>query len=84
MTEAEECKKSCDLILCGAIIKQKDLIDKCISSLKDHKFEKKYIIFDGPPKGKYQSEYDDYKEYKLRVIEEYSDFQVIQEDENLY
>ena len=56
-----------DLILCGAIIKQKDLIDKCIKSLKDHKFEKKYILFDGPPKGKYQRDYDQYKEYREKT-----------------
>ena len=73
-----------DLILCGAIIKQKDLIDKCIKSVADHKFEKKYILFDGPPSGKYQSEYDDYKEYKARIKEEYPEFEIIEEDENLY
>ena len=73
-----------DLILCGAIIEQKDLIDKCIESLKDHKFEKKYILFDGPPKGKFQKDYNEYKEYKARVKEEFSDFEVIEEAENLY
>lgn len=73
-----------DLILCGAIINQKDLIDKCIKSVADHKFEKKYILFDGPPSGKYQSEYDDYKEYKARIKEEYPEFEIIEEDENLY
>ena len=73
-----------DLILCGAVIQQKDLIDQCITSLKDHKFEKKYILFDGPTAGKFQKDYDSYKEYKARVKEEYSDFEVIEESENIY
>ncbi len=73
-----------DLILCGAIIKQDDLIDKCIQSLKDHKFEKKYLLFDGPPTGKFQYDYDQYKEYKARIKEEYPEFEIIEEDENLY
>jgi len=73
-----------DLILCGAIIKQDDLIDKCISSLKEHTFEKKYLLFDGPPTGKFQYEYDEYKEYKARIKEEYPEFEIIEEDENLY
>lgn len=73
-----------DLILCGAIIQQDDLIDKCIKSVKDHKFQKKYILFDGPPDGKFQYQYDEYNEYKARIKEEYPEFEIIEEDENLY
>ena len=52
-----------DLVLCGAMTKDEDYICKCIKSIDKHKFNKKYILFDGPPLSKSNRERDNYSQY---------------------
>tara|TARA_R110000744_G_scaffold293713_1_gene404006 strand:- start:186 stop:875 length:690 start_codon:yes stop_codon:yes gene_type:complete len=74
----------CDLILCGAIIKQEEYIDKVIHSVDKHKFKQKFILFDGPPPSRMKTSYNKYKKYKDHIKKHYPDFQVIEYTENLY
>ena len=38
-----------DLVICGAIIVDHDMIEKVIASCPSYPFSKKYILFDGAP-----------------------------------
>lgn len=71
-----------DLVIAGAIIKDKTMIDKCIESVPDYDFNNKFILFDGYTKeGLFKDEYDAYKSF---ISKKYPDFSVIEFSENIY
>ena len=72
-----------DLVLCGAMTKDEEYICKCIKSIDKHKFNKKYILFDGPLSGKSNRERDNYGHYKKRIMKYYPDFEVVEYTDNI-
>ena len=82
-----------DLILCGAIVTTNDeqKIEQTIKSIEKHNFNKKYLLFDGPPQSQLKKNYDGYTEghqrytkYKNYIKKHYPDFEVIEHTENIY
>lgn len=73
-----------DLIVVAAITKNEDYIDRVISSVSKHNFDKKYILLDGAPNGKLKTHYEKYTKYKKRLRKHYTDFIIIEYDECIY
>ena len=73
-----------DLIVVAAITKNEDYIDRVISSVNNHNFDKKYILLDGAPDGKLKTHYEKYIRYKKRLKKHYPDFEIIEYDECIY
>jgi len=75
-----------DLILCCAIVSKKDeeKLKQVIKNLEKHKFNNKYILFDGNPPAKLKSVYDRYTKYKKSYKENYSDFEFIENTDCKY
>jgi len=72
-----------DLVLCGAMTKDQEYICKCIKSIDKHKFNKKYILFDGPVAGKSNRERDNYGHYKKDIMKHYPDFEFVEYTDNI-
>ena len=72
-----------DLVLCGAMTKDQEYICKCIKSIDKHKFNKKYILFDGPVAGKSNRERDNYSHYKKDIMKHYPDFEFVEYTDNI-
>tara|TARA_R100001086_G_C11839875_1_gene258872 strand:- start:615 stop:1316 length:702 start_codon:yes stop_codon:yes gene_type:complete len=78
---------SVDLVVCGAIIKNQNMIHKSIDSVLqyDDLFKKKYLLLDGPPEDKFISCLQDYYWYKSNLKEKYQDYiDIIEFDKNIY
>jgi hypothetical protein len=78
---------SIDLVVCGAIIKDHNMIHKVIDSVLhyDDLFRKKYILLDGTPDDKFIGFIENYNWYKKDIKEKYEDyFDIIQFDKNIY
>jgi hypothetical protein len=73
-----------DLIVVAAITQNEDYIDRVISSVSNHNFDKKYILLDGAPEGKLKTHYEKYRKYKKRLRKHYTDFIIIEYDECIY
>ena len=71
-----------DLVVCGAVIKDHNMIKKAIASAPDYPFSKKFILFDGFNKCKLIG--DQYNAYKKLISESFPDFKVIEFNENIY
>ena len=72
-----------DLVLCGAMTNDEDHIGKCIKSIDKHKFNKKYILFDGPVAGKSNRELNNYSHYKKVIMKYYPDFEIVEYTDNI-
>ena len=76
----------CDLILVGSYVNDDEIIRKTLRSVKNHKFNQKYILFDGPRDSEKKTYYDNYRKYKQDIIQsnEYKDFKIIEFPDNIY
>ena len=56
-----------DLILCGAIVTTNDeqKIEQTIKSIEKHNFNKKYLLFDGPPQSQLKKVINDIQNIKI-------------------
>jgi hypothetical protein len=75
-----------DLVVCGAIIKDENMIHKVINSVYPYKdiFQNKYILLDGPPEDKFIGFIENYNWYKLNLKRKYPDFCIIDFETNQY
>ncbi len=77
---------SIDLVVCGAIIKDENMIHKVINSVMPYKdiFQKKYILLDGPPDNKFIGFIQNYNWYKMNLAKQYPDFCIMDFETNQY
>jgi len=78
-----------DLILCAAIVckKQEYALEQVIKKLDKHKFNNKYILFDGPPLASLTQQkgvYERYTKYKNHIKINYPDFKYIENTDCIY
>ena len=73
-----------DLVICGAIIVDHDMIEKVIASCPSYPFSKKYILFDGAPSDVGDLRRESYLAYTHYIEKKYPEFRVVRFTENVY
>tara|TARA_R110000803_G_scaffold71150_3_gene134268 strand:+ start:82 stop:798 length:717 start_codon:yes stop_codon:yes gene_type:complete len=75
---------SCDLVVAGAIINDKNMIRQAIQSIPEHNYRKKYICLDGCPSAKTDDVRKEYQKYIDKITLDFPEFLVIAFPENIY
>jgi hypothetical protein len=73
-----------DVVVCGAIIVDEDMIIKAINSIPNYEWNEKWILFDGCPENRDEEDRQKYINYKQKIRNMFPDFKVIEFDENIY